>query len=65
MQTYMDELKTIINPKILEKAERHYGNEETFPTWRFKFEGLMALMGLDVDLEAVAPASTVGLWACA
>eukprot|EP00971_Amphidinium_carterae_P194165 3852839-Amphidinium_carterae.1 len=46
-----DELKSIIHPSLIEKAERHDGQESTFPAWKFQFEALAALIGMDKQVE--------------
>ena len=45
-------VKSIVHPGILEKCATHDGQESTFPAWRFKFEGLAALIGLESYLES-------------
>eukprot|EP00971_Amphidinium_carterae_P316535 6292132-Amphidinium_carterae.2 len=47
----MDELKSIIHPSLIEEAQRHDGQESTFPTWKFQFEALAALRGMDKQVE--------------
>ena len=44
-------IKSILHPGIVEKLPSHNGEEATFPAWRFKFEGLATLVGLDQYLQ--------------
>ena len=44
-------IKSILHPGIIEKLASHNGEEAAFPSWRFKFEGLVSLVGLDSYLQ--------------
>eukprot|EP00971_Amphidinium_carterae_P042638 838370-Amphidinium_carterae.1 len=46
-----DELRSIIHPSLIEKAEGHDGQESTFPAWKFQFEALAALIGRDKQID--------------
>ena len=47
----LEEVKSIIHPGLLERVEKHDGEEASFPAWRFQFEALAALIGIDKDLD--------------
>ena len=57
----LEEVKSIIHPGLLERVEKHDGQEASFPSWRFQFESLAALIGLDRELDSALKESDAGL----
>ena len=51
------QIKSIMNPSLLQKLEKHDGEEATFASWRFRFEGLAALIGLEGIMDDAVTAA--------
>ena len=47
----LTELKSIMHPGLVEKLDKHDGQEASFPAWRWQFESLAALICVEQAVD--------------
>jgi hypothetical protein len=53
----LEEIRTLIDPKIFDKAPVFNGNQKDFEEWFFQFSAILGLLGLEDDMNSAANAA--------